>query len=94
MESDDDEEYDSNYEEEGTLDNNLLRMMEILCKRCKEYKIVIKRLKMELRLSKSHVRPTKCQIRNDYDWNGEEANFADLVSTFIEEWLFLHYKFL
>ncbi len=36
MESDDDEEYDNNYEEEGTLDDNLLRKIGILCKRCKE----------------------------------------------------------
>ena len=51
MESDDDKEYeyDNNYEEEGMSDDNLLRKIGILCKRCKEYKIIIKRLKMELR---------------------------------------------
>ncbi len=43
---------------------------------------------MELRLSKSHVRQTKHQIRIDYDWDGKEANFADSVLTFIKEWLF------
>jgi hypothetical protein len=32
---------------------------------------------MELRLSKSTARQTKCQIRNDYNWDGKEANFAD-----------------
>ncbi len=86
MESDGDEEYDNNYEEEGTLDDDLLRKIGILCKRCKEYKFFIKRLKMELRLLKSHVRPTKCQIRIDYDWDGKGAKFANMVSTFIKEW--------
>ncbi len=76
------------------MDDDLLRKIGILCKRCKDYKIVIKRLKMELRLSKSHVRQTKCQIRTDYDWNCKEANFADLVLTFIKEWLLPRYKFL
>jgi hypothetical protein len=45
----------------------------------KNYKIVIKKLKVELRLSKSHVRQTKHQIRVDYDWDGKESNFADSV---------------
>jgi hypothetical protein len=51
VESDDDKEYeyDNNYEEEGMSDDDLLRKIGILCKRCKEYKIIIKRLKMELR---------------------------------------------
>ncbi len=49
---------------------------------------------MELRLSKSHARQTKHQIRIDYDWDGKEANFADSVSTFVKEWLFPCYKFL
>ncbi len=74
MESDNDNEYDNNYEEEGTLDEDLLRKIGILCKRCKEYKHSIKRLQMELRLLKSHVRPTKHQIRIDYHWEGKEAN--------------------
>ncbi len=67
MDSDDDDKCDNNYEKEGTVDDNLMRMIGILCKRCKDYKIIIKRLKMELRLSKSHVRQTKLQIRIDYD---------------------------
>ncbi len=74
MESDDDGENDNDYEEEGTSDDDQLRKIEILHKRCKEYKIVINRQKMELRLLKSHVRPTKCQIRIDHDWDGKEAN--------------------
>jgi hypothetical protein len=39
--------------------------------------------KMKLRLSKSHVRQTKCQIRIDYNWDGEEANFADSALTLL-----------
>jgi hypothetical protein len=49
---------------------------------------------MELRLLKSHVRQTKCQIRIDYDWDGKDANFAVSVSCFIKEWLFPFYMFL
>jgi hypothetical protein len=51
----------------------------MLCQRCNENERLIKRLKMELRLSKSTARQTKHQIRNDYDWDGKEANFADSV---------------
>ncbi len=39
------------------------------------------------------MRQTKHQ-RIEYDWDGTEANFADLVLTFIKEWLFPRYKFL
>jgi hypothetical protein len=35
-----------------------------------------------------------CQIRIDYDWDGEEANFAESVSTFVKEYCFPLYKFL
>jgi hypothetical protein len=68
--------------------------MGMLCQRCAENKRIIKRLKMELRLSKSHARQTKCQIRIDYDWDGKEAIFADLVLSFVKEYLFPHVKFL
>jgi hypothetical protein len=37
---------------------------------------------------------TKRQIRIDYDWEGKEANFADSVSSFVKEYLFLCLKFL
>ncbi len=49
---------------------------------------------MELRLSKSHARQTKCQIRIDYDWDGKGANFADSVLSFVKEYLFPCHKFL
>jgi hypothetical protein len=49
---------------------------------------------MALKLTKSHARQTKCQIRINYDWDGNEAFFADLVLTFIMEYVFPRYKFL
>ena len=39
-------------------------------------------------------RQTKCQIRIDYQWDEEEANFADLVSNWFKTYLFPCYKFL
>ncbi len=48
---------------------------------------------MELRLSKSHARQTKCQIRIDYNWDGKEAYFADLVSSFAKEYLYPRLSF-
>jgi hypothetical protein len=60
----------------------------MLCQRCIENKRIIKRLKMELRLSKSCLRQTKHQIRIDYNWDGEEANFADSVSGFVKDYCF------
>ncbi len=63
--SDDDNEYDEDYEDKGRLHDALLRKIGMLCQRCVENKRVIKRLMMDLRLSKSHARQTKCQIRMD-----------------------------
>ena len=59
-----------------------------------EHVRLIKKLKMELRLSKSHAKKTKRQIRIDYDWDGKEANFADSVLSFVKECLFPRFKFL
>jgi hypothetical protein len=49
---------------------------------------------MDLRLLKSHASQTKRQIRIDYDWDGKETNFANLVLSFVKEYLFQRYKFL
>ncbi len=94
MASDDDDEYDEDYEEKGRSDDDLLRKIGMLCQKCVEYERIIKRLKMDLRLSKSYARQTKCQIRIDYDWDGNEANFVDSFLSFVKEYLFPHYKFL
>ncbi len=36
----------------------------------------------------------KRQIRNNYNWDGKEANFADSVLSFAKEYLFPHFNFL
>ncbi len=92
--SDDDNEYDEDYIDEGRLHDALLREIRMLRQRCVENEIIIKRLKMDLRFSKSHARQTKHQIRIDYDWDGEDASFADSVLSFVKEYLFPHFKFL
>ena len=81
--SKDDNKYNEDYEDKGRSHDALLRKIGLLCQRCVENKRIIKRLKMELRLLKSHARQTKCQIRIDYNWDGKEANFADLVSSLL-----------
>jgi hypothetical protein len=57
--SEDDNEYDEDYKDEGRSRDALLRKIGMLHQRCIENKRIIKRLKMELRLSKSHARQTK-----------------------------------
>ena len=81
--SDDDNEYDDDCEDKDRSDDELLRKFGMLCKKCVEYKRIIKRLKMDLRLSKSHARQEKHQIRINYDWDGKEANFMDSVLTLL-----------
>ncbi len=92
--SEDDNEYDEDYKDECRLHYALLRKIGMICQRCVEDKRIIKGLKMELRLSKSHVRQTKRQIRINYDWDGKEANFADSVLSFVNEYLFPRFMFL
>jgi hypothetical protein len=92
--SDDDDEYNEDYKDEGRSHDALLRKIGMLNQRCVEYKRIVKRLKMDLRLSKSHARQKKHQIRIDYNWDGKETNFTDLVLSFAKEYLFPCYKFL
>jgi hypothetical protein len=92
--SDDDNEYDEDYEDKGRSDDELLRKIGMLCKKCIEYESIIKRLRIDLRLLKSHARQTKHQIRTDCDWDGEEADFANLVLSCVKEYLFPGYRFL
>ncbi len=89
--SDDYDEYD---EDEDRSDDDLLRKIGILRQKCVEYKRIIKRLKIDLILSKCGVRQTKHQITINYDWDGKEANIADSVLSFVQEYLFPCYKFL
>ncbi len=77
MASDDDDEYDEDYEDKGRSDDERLRKIGLLCQKCVEYKRIIKKLMMDWRFLKSHDRQTNHQIRIIYDWDGKEANFAD-----------------
>ncbi len=90
----DDDEFEEDYKDGSSSNDTLLRKIGMLCQRCVETERLIKSLKMELRLSKSAARQTKHQIRNDYDWDGKEANFADSVLSFAKEYLFPRFKFL
>ncbi len=91
--SEDDDEFEEDYKDGSSLHDALLRKIRMLHQRCIENERLIKRLKMELRLSKSHVRQTKHQIKIDYDWDGKEANFADSVLSFVKEYLFPRLSF-
>jgi hypothetical protein len=90
----DDDEFEEDYKDGNSLHDALVRKIGMLCQRCVENERLIKRLKMELRLSKSTARQTKRQIRINYDWDGKEANFADSVLSFVKEYLFPRFKFL
>ena len=92
--SEDDDEFEDDYKDGSSLHDTLMRKIGMLCQKCIENERLIKRLKMELRLSKSHARQKQRQIRIDYDWDGKEANFADSVLNFIKEYLFPRFKFL
>jgi hypothetical protein len=92
--SDDDDEYDDDYKDKGRSCDGLMRKSGMLCQRCIEYKRIVKMLSMDLRLSKSHARQTKCQIRINCDRDGKGANFTNSGSSFVKEYLFPHYKFL
>jgi hypothetical protein len=62
--------------------------------RCNELENVLKSMRMEIRILKSHDRQTKRQMRIDYEWTGEEANLSDKVSEWCKTFLFPRYKFL
>jgi hypothetical protein len=90
----DDDEFEEDYKDKSSLHDTLLSKIGMLHQRCTENERHIKRLKMELRLSKSTASQTKCQKRIDYDWVNKEANFADSVLSFVKEYLFPRFKFL
>jgi hypothetical protein len=78
--SEDDDEFEEDCKDGSSSHDALLRKIRMLCQtcsqRCVESERLIIRLKMELRLSKSHARQTKCQIRIDYNWDSKETNFC------------------
>jgi hypothetical protein len=61
---------------------------------CKEKERMIKKLKVEFKLSKLPGRNMKQKIRSDYHWDGEDANLADKVLDWVKTYLFPCYKFL
>ena len=54
--SEDDDEFEEDYKDGSSSHDALLRKIGMLLQRCVENERLIKRLKMELRLSKSHAR--------------------------------------
>jgi hypothetical protein len=90
----DDDEFEEDYKDGRSSHDALLRKIGMLHQRCVENERLVKRLKMELKLSKSTARQMKRQIRIDYDWDGKEANFADSVLSFVKEYVFPRFKFL
>jgi hypothetical protein len=80
----DDDEFEEDYKDGSSLHDSLLRKIGMLCQRCVENERLIKRVKIELRLSKSAARQTKHQITINYDWDGKEANFSDSVLSFVK----------
>ena len=70
----DDDEFEEDYKDGSSLHDALLRKIGMLCQRCVENERLIKRLKMEVKLSKSTARQTKHQKRINYNRDGEEAN--------------------
>jgi hypothetical protein len=45
-------------------------------------------------MMKNKTRQNKKMVREDYQWTGEEINFADSVNNFCRDLLFPKYKFL
>jgi hypothetical protein len=95
--SDDSSFKDSGNEGEGERDmskEGLWNHINQLHEMCQEKERVIKKLKVELKLSKSPGRNTKQKIRLDYQWDREDANLADKVLDWVKTYLFPRCKFL
>ncbi len=54
----------------------------------------IRSLELEISKSKMANRHNKIKVREDYQWIGEETNFAKMVNHFCKNFLFPRYKFL
>ncbi len=88
---------DSGDEEEGksgTSKQGLWNYINELRDMCREKDSKIKKLKVELKLSKLQGRYTKQKMRSDFQWDGEDANLANKVSDWVKTYLFPRYKFL
>ena len=98
---DDKDEYDDDNKDEDNDDESLNALNDKLCDKnvrlreiIKEARIRIQDLTADLRSYKRNHRQTKRQIRTDNNWNGEDANISDKVSSWVKTYLFQHWKFL
>jgi hypothetical protein len=69
---------------------NMQDMIEL----CEKRELEIKKLKLEITKLKSQGHTTKQKMRADYQWDGDDAIFADKVSDWVKTYLFPRYKFL
>ena len=54
----------------------------------------IRSLELEISKSKMATRHNKRKVQEEYQWTGEETNFAEMVNHFCKNFLFPRYKFL
>ncbi len=54
----------------------------------------IRSLESEISKSKMANQHNKRKVREEYQWTGEETNFAEMVNHFCKNFLFSRYKFL
>ncbi len=65
-------------------------MLKIIDKRDKK----IRSLELEISKLKMANRQNKRKVWEEYQWTGEETNFAKTINHFCKYFLFLRYKFL
>ena len=72
--------------------------LRILCAKlkdkCNAGETKLKKVMLELHLLKSKGRNTKQKIRSDFRWDGDDANLADKITSWVKSFLFPRYKFL
>lgn len=88
----DDEEEDESPGKRGTYKTkgNMQDMIDLCEKRERE----IRKLKLEIRKLKTQGRTTKAKMREEFQWDGDDAILADKVSDWVKNYLFPRYKFL
>jgi hypothetical protein len=67
-----------------------LKLLKIIDKKDKK----IRSLELEISKSKMANRHNKRKVREEYQWTGEEMNFAKMVNHFCKYFLFPRYKLL
>jgi hypothetical protein len=61
---------------------------------CEKRECEIKKLKLEITKLKSQGCTAKQKMRDEYQWDGDDAILADKVSDWVKNYLFPRYKFL